>query len=150
MLLIRLTLDLYGEKLNLSTIQKMIKEPFDIVDSNKALEYKYMSIEHPRKIGVEYDLQSYEKWYVNFIRNNYTTFKRYGVKEMNIFINVFYSGQCNFEIFDKKLLALLSQYKISLPISIYALSNKELKEILKEKGCSDKRISAIFQSEPDY
>lgn len=93
---------------------------------------------------------SYEKWYVNFIRNNYTTFKRYGVKEMNIFINVFYSGQCNFEIFDKKLLALLSQYKISLPISIYALSNKELEEILKEKGYSDKRISAIFQSEPDY
>ena len=40
-------------------------------------------------------------------------------KEIDLFVNVYYKGQCNFEIFDKNSLKILSRWDVSLPISVY-------------------------------
>jgi hypothetical protein len=82
-----------------------------------------------------------------FLPKNYSALKNNGLDRINIFINVFYSGQCNFEIFDSQSMSILSKYNVSLPISVFHLSNNELKEILSDNGYSKNRICEIFKSE---
>ena len=99
------------------------------------------------EIGVEYKLDYYNQWYVGFISRNYESLRNIGLESANIFINVFFSGQCNFEIFDSTSLAELSKYAISLPVSVFNLPDDELKDILKENGYSEDRITKIFSHE---
>lgn len=81
------------------------------------------------------------------MENNYSVLKKNGLEYANIFINVFYKGQCNFEIFDKKSLATLSKYDVSYPISVFALSDKELLDILNDYSVSSEKIWKLFQTE---
>ena len=144
MLLTRLTLDLYfNSQITLTESQSLIGTSYRVIDAND----DFISIEHPTDIGIEYNMEIYNQWYVDFIENNHSTLKHNGLDKINIFINVFYSGQCNFEIFESQSLSILSKYNESLPISVFHLSNNELKEILNDNGYSLKRICEIFNNE---
>ena len=146
MLLIKLTLDLYfNHSITSKALSGIANTPFKVVDVNT--EEHYISIEHPTDIGIEYEMESYYQWYVDFMDNNYSVLKKNGLEYANIFINVFYKGQCNFEIFDKESLATLSKYDISYPISIFALSDKELLDILNDYGVSSEKVCKLFQTE---
>ena len=124
MLLTRLTLDLYfNSQITLTESQSLIGTSYRVIDAND----DFISIEHPTDIGIEYNMEIYNQWYVDFIENNHSTLKHNGLDKINIFINVFYSGQCNFEIFESQSLSILSKYNVSLPISVFHLSNNELK-----------------------
>lgn len=145
MLLTRLILDLYfNSQITLTELQSLIGTSYRVIDAN----YDFISIEHPTDIGIEYNMEIYNQWYVDFIENNHSALKHNGLDKINIFINVFYSGQCNFEIFESQSLSILSKYNVSLPISVFHLSNNELKEILNDNGYSLKRICEIFNNEP--
>lgn len=123
MLLTRLTLDLYfNSQITLTESQSLIGTSYRVIDAND----DFISIEHPTDIGIEYNMEIYNQWYVDFIENNHSTLKHNGLDKINIFINVFYSGQCNFEIFESQSLSILSKYNVSLPISVFHLSNNEL------------------------
>lgn len=136
MLLTRLTLDLYfNSQITLTESQSLIGTSYRVIDAND----DFISIEHPTDIGIEYNMEIYNQWYVDFIENNHSTLKHNGLDKINIFINVFYSGQCNFEIFESQSLSILSKYNVSLPISVFHLSNNELKEILNDNGYSLKK-----------
>ena len=50
-------------------------------------------------------------------------------------------------IFDKKSLATLSKYDVSYPISVFALSDKELLDILNDYSVSSEKIWKLFQTE---
>ncbi|KAB5264412.1 hypothetical protein F9959_03775 [Bacteroides stercoris] len=144
MLLQRLTLDLYfNRQVTLTELKGFISTSYRVIDAND----DYITIEHPTDIGIEYNMEIYNQWYVNFIDKNYSALKNNGLDRINIFINVFYSGQCNFEIFDSQSMSILSKYNVSLPISVFHLSNNELKEILSDNGYSKNRICEIFKSE---
>lgn len=146
MLLIRLTIDLYfNHCITLKALGDITNMSFKVVDVNT--EEHYISIEHPTDIGIEYEMESYYQWYVDFMENNYSILQKNGLKYANIFINVFYRGQCNFEIFDKESLATLSKYDVSYPISVFALSDKELLDILNDYGVYSEKICKLFQTE---
>ena len=111
MLLTRLTLDLYfNSQITLTESQSLIGTSYRVIDAND----DFISIEHPIDIGIEYNMEIYNQWYVDFIENNHSTLKHNGLDKINIFINVFYSGQCNFEIFESQSLSILSKYNVSL------------------------------------
>lgn len=146
MLLIKLTIDLYfNHCITLKTLGDITNMSFKVVDVDT--EQHYIILEHPTDIGIEYEMESYYQWYVNFMENNYSVLKKTGLEYANIFINVFYKGQCNFEIFDKKSLATLSKYDVSYPISVFALSDKELLDILNDYSVSSEKIWKLFQTE---
>lgn len=74
---------------------------------------------HKNEFSEEYPDDSYEELFVEFFRKNYSILKESGADNFSIFIDIYYSDQCNFEIFNKKYLKELSQFDISLPISVY-------------------------------
>lgn len=146
MLLVRLILDLYfDQEITVNELRDITGTPYRVIDTSS--EFHYISIEHPKDIGVEYELESYNHWYVDFITRNYDSLTKIGLGRVNLFLNVFFSGQCNFELFDKESLSELSKYGISLPISVFNLPTEELKDILKENGYSEERITQIFSNE---
>lgn len=146
MLLIKLTIDLYfNHSVTSNILSGIINMPFRVVDVNT--KEHYISIEHPTDIGIEYEMENYNQWYVKFVEDNYNILRNNGLEYANIFINVFYKGQCNFEIFDKESLATLSKYDISYPISVFALSDKELLDILNDYSVSSEKICKLFQTE---
>ncbi len=146
MLLVRLIVDLYfGHEITLNELHANIGTSYRVIDVNSELHY--ISIEHPKDIGVEYELESYNHWYVDFIKNNYDSLTKIGLEKANIFINVFFSGQCNFEIFDNASLSELARYGLSLPISVFNLANDELIDIMKENGYSEERVLPLFSKE---
>jgi len=54
---------------------------------------------------------------------NYQLLRLNNADDFRIFIEAFYSDQCNFEIFNSELLVELAKYKVSLPISVYYCDN---------------------------
>ncbi|MDR1544788.1 MAG: hypothetical protein LBS50_10375 [Prevotellaceae bacterium] len=96
--------------------------------------YGSMIISHPLQWTVGKHIIQYEKDFIEFIEKNYKLFKENGVDDIRIFMEVFYDkgGQCNFEIFNKTLLKRLAKYNVSLPISVYTLSKREIKKWEKE------------------
>lgn len=159
MLIIRISLDLYGEAFSPKKLSSEIKEPFRVSNSNEVTDINersnkkygmgFMSIQHPYKIGIEYQLIEYQKWYVDFILKNHSAFVRNSVESICLFFDVFYSNQCNFEILDNELLKEISPFNISLPISVYNQTQHELVTLLESEGYSSKDIDEIFKCEPD-
>ena len=96
--------------------------------------YGSMSFSHPLQWARGRNIIKYKKDFVEFIEKNYKLFKENGVDDIRIFMEVFYDkgGQCNFEIFDNKILNRLAKYNVSLPISIYTLSKREIEKWEKE------------------
>lgn len=149
MVLTRLTIDLYFKpSVTSETLRKLIQAPFKIHCERSDKGITLISIEHPTEIGTDnINTESYNHWYVDFIKTNYNVIKQCGLEEINIFIDVFFHGQCNFEIFNNKSLSELSKYNVSLPISVYELPYKELKDMLIYYGYSSDEIQKIFQYE---
>ena len=96
--------------------------------------YGWMQFRHPLQWARGRNIIKYEKDFVEFIEKNYKLFKENGVDDIRIFMEVFYDkgGQCNFAIFNNKLLKRLAKYNVSLPISIYTLSKREIEKWEKE------------------
>lgn len=105
--------------------------PTDKKPINTSEEYGYgsMSFWHPNKNSTEDELNKYEMSFVEFIEKNYTLFVKNGVKEFEIFVEIYFDGgQCNFEIFNKELLKKIGMLGVSLPISVYVLNNDEVQK----------------------
>jgi hypothetical protein len=132
-------LTIYGNSLLPENLKKSCKGNFEIVSSNSPddfkkfnLDEKYgfgsMTYNHPNTNVTDNNISKYEEDFVDFINLNSEEFKKNKVEEITIFLNVYYSGsQCNFEIFDAKKLKKLAKFNISLPISVYKLSEKKYK-----------------------
>ena len=103
-----------------------------IYDDNDFYGYGCMGFSHPLRQAIGNYMLQYEKDFVEFIEKNYQLFKENGVDDIRIFMEVFYEGQCNFEIFNKKLLKRLAKYNVSLPISVYAFPKRKMQKWEKE------------------
>jgi len=110
-----------------------------ISDDDDIYGYGCMLFSHPLKQATDKYRFKYEKKFVEFIEENYQLFKENGVDDIRIFMEVFYEGQCNFEIFNKTLLKRLAKYNVSLPISIYAFPKRKMQKWEKE-------INVIWES----
>ncbi len=106
-----------------------------------------MAIQHPNTLGIEYELDAYQTWYVEFLAKTYDLLKSSGADDINVAMDVFYSNQCNFEIFNRGLLKNMSNFDVSIPVSVYCLTNKKLREFLEVEGYSECQIGEIFGEE---
>jgi len=69
----------------------------------------------------------YAKQFVKILEDNYVLIKNAGGDEVEIYIEAYYDGkQCNFQIFDNKILAEFAKYEVSLPISVYRLGVRKI------------------------
>ncbi|OFL99066.1 hypothetical protein HMPREF2726_00855 [Neisseria sp. HMSC074B07] len=82
-----------------------------------------MELNHKNEFSKEYWDSEYEQEFVDFFRKNYQLLRLNNADDFRIFIEAFYLDQCNFEIFNNELLAELTKYKVSLPISVYYYNN---------------------------
>lgn len=142
MLIFKITLNASGQKLKPKNLVEAIDNKFIVaelnnpgdkfrINSDKIYDFGSISIWNPKKFGFQGEGVGYEEWFVNFIEKNYSKFITFGVEDITLFIEVYYSGgQCNFEIFTKDLLKRLMIFDVSLPISIYLLTEAEIQELL--------------------
>src|SRR5688572_4443688 len=110
MLIERISLDLYGDNFTPKELLKEVNFPYIVFNSNEVEDLKFtnkvetydfgsLSLLAPTHYGLQGELDDYENWYVNVIENNNRIFEKYGITEINLFIDVFFTKQCNFEIF---------------------------------------------------
>jgi hypothetical protein len=85
--------------------------------------YGCLVANHKNEFSKEYCDSEYEQEFVDFFRKNYQSLILNNADDLRIFIEAYYSDQCNFEIFDNESLAELAKYKVSLPISVYYYDN---------------------------
>lgn len=78
-----------------------------------------LSIKHPREFSSEYYDEEYERFFLDFIKNNIDILVSYGANDFDLFIEAYYNDQCNFEILSPQFLYYLNKYQIRLPISVY-------------------------------
>ena len=83
-----------------------------------------LSFKHPDEFSKEYFDEDYENYFLFLIQNNIETLKSFGATDFDLFIDVYYSDQCNFEILNPKFFYYLNNYKIRLPISVYHIPQK--------------------------
>ncbi|AIL75221.1 hypothetical protein IX88_08540 [Acinetobacter baumannii] len=67
----------------------------------------------------EYPDNNYEEDFIIFIEENYEKLFQQGIRSFDLFIEVYYVDQCNFEILNSSRLKRLGQFDISIPISVY-------------------------------
>jgi len=102
-------------------------------NADEVYGYGGMSFWHPKKFTLENNISVYEQMFVVFIENNYQLFVENGVEDFCLYIEVYYDGgQCNFEIFDRNFLQRLAKFKVSMPVSVYALNKKKYREWVNE------------------
>ncbi len=153
MIAFKITLQLIGDNFHPSEIIERMEEEYTLSDyhhpgdkmfenSTNRYDFGELSLMHPRVFGLENDNWEYEEWFVNFIERYHDLFNSNGIDDFRIFIDVFYSGdQCNFEIFNKNLVKRLGRcIDFSMPISIYKLKQKDIREMLLEAGFTKKEI----------
>src|SRR5688500_3178831 len=136
MWIIRISLDLYGDKFSpkkfLSEITDTVHvfnstEPDDLNDKDPEGVYGFgsLSILSPQTYGLQYEMTDYENWYFDFIDKNKRTFDQHSITKINLFLDVFDNGgQLNFEIFSRDLLKKVALYNIAIPISFYRLTTE--------------------------
>lgn len=77
----------------------------------------------PTKVQVKefsiYRDEEYENEFVDFFENNFQLLTDVEANNFSVMLEVYYSDQCNFEIFDNEALAKLAKYKVNIPISVY-------------------------------
>ncbi len=145
MKIFRITLGLSGDNLQVVELLDEFTVPFFMMDSFKPDDYhKYIPskkygfgsilITNPKKFCNEDEVTNYEEWYLGFFEKYFEKMLKFGAEEFSLFIEVFYNGQCNFEIFDKEMLSRLAKYNVSLPISIYRLELSEINSMLNDAG----------------
>ncbi len=154
MLISRITIMLFGDvfspkllfdKLSKEVFISSFHEPSDFIEGEKenTYNYGYAGLCNPQKIGIQYELEEYQKWYIDFLVNNHKTMMDVGVEEIRFFIEIFYTKQCNFEIFNKEDLKVISNYNVSLPLSVYNVSDHEIIDMLVENNFSEERIKML-------
>lgn len=119
-MLIRYTITVSGNAFTPTQIKNLILKNLKIVenfDCSNNCE-GIMQIQHIQEFSKYYD-SDYENDFIAFFENNFDELKRNNADEYSLFIEVYYKDQCNFEIFDKDKLTILSRYQVSLPISVY-------------------------------
>ncbi len=124
----KISIDIYGERFNKLNFETKVNDII-YIDRDGYDSLDCLSIENPCRVGIEYDLESYGEWYVKFIEKYYDEMIQAGVEEINLMINVFYSEQCNFEIFGREMMNRLGRFPIAYPVSVYQTSDAELEEI---------------------
>ena len=152
MLIIQISLDVSGVFFSPKKFHQIVnddyfvfseQEPLINSDNQELNEDGYLSILNPQKMGIQYELSEYEEWYITFLRKNRDILIKLGVESINLFFDVFYTNQCNFEIFDKEKLKNISEYNVSIPVSVYLVSNDEIREMLLESGYSKVKIENL-------
>lgn len=140
----KITLTLSGIKFIPEQILNLIKGEYFIAGQNNPSDKKFIDSEevygfgsisffHPKKFSLDNYLNEYEEWYINFLLVNYNIFNKYGVDNIQLFIEIYHKDeQCNFEIFDKNLIKKMSHISISIPVSIYLLKKEEFEHWVKE------------------
>ena len=157
MLIIQLTINLYGNQFCVHDLINIIKDPVKIIafheptDINPLIKQKYdfghIAIQHPTQLGINYQFNEYYLWHINFIENYYISFQINGVEEINVFIKVYYSKECNIEIFDNQLIKRLAEYNVSIPLSAHKMTNEQIKIFLISNGYSPLMIEQLFKYE---
>jgi len=143
MLILKISLEVQGKKLNREAIINSINQK---ISYDKEIE-DWLIITHPNIYGVEYKLELYQNWYVDLISNYYEIFKQYGATNTNLFLDVFYSNQCTFEIMSKTLMKKLGKFELSYPISVYKIDDSKIKKALIKSGRSKEDIDKIYENE---
>lgn len=133
MLIFKLTLTISGDKFFPSKVIHFVNKKYvhescrDAEDSNHGVIY-FM---HPQLFGRQGEGISYEEWFVKLLEENFEVFRKYGAEDIDLFMEIYYSGdQCNFEVFDRKMLKRISNFNVAIPISIYHLSDNEIFQLL--------------------
>ncbi|MDJ1467597.1 hypothetical protein QNI19_18670 [Cytophagaceae bacterium DM2B3-1] len=102
-------------------------------DKEDLYGYGVITFWHTKKFATRENIHTFEGEYVAFIENNFSLFTLNGATDFELYMEVYYDGgQCNFEIFDKDLVARLAKFRISIPVSVYVLSDLELNKWMKE------------------
>ncbi|AQZ81292.1 hypothetical protein BUM88_06570 [Acinetobacter calcoaceticus] len=115
---IRLSLRFGGDNFNHQEIVDSINTDF-IYEFYNCEDYSYFTFFHPKGISSQYPDNNYEEDFIFFIEENYEKLFQYGIRSFDLFIEVYYVDQCNFEILNSNRLKRLSQFNISMPISVY-------------------------------
>lgn len=110
-------------KLDTELVIDKIHEPNKSVKKDEFYGRGSLILTHKNKFSTEYPDEAYEKVFIDFYEKNHSLLKQAGANDFNIILDVYYSDQCNFEIFNKHQLRKLGQYEVSLPISIYYLDD---------------------------
>lgn len=102
-------------------------------DKGDSCDLGTISFWHPKKFAHKENIISYEKWFVDFLSDNYNLLSNSGAEDFTLYMEIYYDGiQCNFEIFNKYLLSQLVTYNVSIPISVYALEATKFRDWEKE------------------
>lgn len=123
-------------------------EPSDTNDAfNEPYGFGSLDARNPKGIGITHyhNLDKYQLWYVKFLEEEYEELHRRGVDDIQLFTDIFYCRQCNFYMLNPDILSRIGRYKVSLPFSVYSLTPKQIKHILKDEGYSKKKIKRIFK-----
>lgn len=133
------------EQVQSTGIISLSHEPSDKhdIDDPEPFGYGFLSIENPMRVGIEDEAEQYESWFVEFLEKNYDFIKSSGADTIRLFIEMFYSKQCNFEIFNRESLKRLAKFNVEIPVSVYEQSDQSLKELLADNGFSEERIEAL-------
>lgn len=123
-------------------ISNMNEKSIKIDDNNSEFDHGFLSILNPKQIALNHD-QHYENWFGDFLGINHQNILEAGVDDIRLFTDVFYTKQCNFEIFSKETLKKLTEFNIAIPISVYSVTNDEIASILIDGGYSQKAINEM-------
>ena len=81
---------------------------------------------HKNIFSREYPDLEYDDEFINYLEKNHAVFLDYGADNFSILMDVYYADQCNFEIFNKALLAKLAKYEVSIPISVFYIGDEHV------------------------
>ena len=152
MWIIRISLDLNGDKFSPKEFLKELTDDIHLFSSNEPDDindrdpdgifgFASLTVICPKIYGLQYEMTDYENWYLDFIDNNKNLLEKNGVTEMSLYIEVFDNGgQLNFEIFSRELLKKVGKYEIGIPISYYRLTTEQIIEMLGEMEISKAKL----------
>lgn len=129
---LRFTITIFGDNFKPSKMINKLETSLEVTsyfdageedDIGEINDYGCLELNHKNEFSKEYWDSEYEQEFVDFFSKNYQLLKLNNADDFRIFIEAFYSDQCNFEIFNSELLAELAKYKVSLPISVYDCDN---------------------------
>lgn len=156
----RISLDLAGDQFSPSALLRKLLFPHVVFRAHEATDSRHsgkhylpgsygfggLSLLAPGKITAK-PVADYEAWYLQIIETNYLLFQEHGVTEINLFMEVFYTKQCNFEFFTREALAKLGRYRVAVPISVYHLNDEQLIDLLQDAGWSTQQITRYVEQE---
>lgn len=129
---LRFTIMIFGDNFKPSKMVNNLETSLEVTDyfdaggKNEFGEinnYGCLVANHNILLKIHFCDSEYEQEFVDFFRKNYQSLILNNADDLRIFIEAYYSDQCNFEIFDNESLAELAKYKVSLPISVYYCDN---------------------------